>query len=181
MALLSIFASDLLEEAKRFLEKSREAPDEKAKTAYLHAALLLGFAAFEAHINAIADDFLARVDLNPHERGLLAEHPVELIEGEFQEGSSLKMHRLEDRALFLCRRFSRRPIDRKVACWGQFLDALRLRNCLTHPKADLPNVQEKAVSQALTAIVELLNVICRSVYKKRLPAHNRGLSSRLSF
>jgi hypothetical protein len=112
VAALSTFASDLLEEAKRFLEKAGEAAKAKSdgKDAFLHAAVMVGFAAFEAHVNAIADDFLARQDLNPHERGLLAERAVELSDGKFQEKPLLKIQRLEDRVLFLCRRFSKSPM-----------------------------------------------------------------------
>jgi hypothetical protein len=181
MAILSTFACELLEEAKHFLEKSREARDPNAKTAYLHAALLVGFAAFEAHVNAVADDFLVRGDLNPHERGILAEHPVELIDGAFEERATLKMHRLEDRVLFLCRRFSRKKIDRQTPQWCQFVEALRLRNSLTHPKPDPPVVEEDAIRNALGSIIELLNLIFKNIYKKNLPAHNRGLTSRLNF
>jgi hypothetical protein len=43
------FASTLLEEAKRFLEKSREADDAAGKAAFLHATVMLAFCAFEAH------------------------------------------------------------------------------------------------------------------------------------
>jgi hypothetical protein len=183
MAALSTFGSDLLEEAKHFLEKAGEAAKAKSdgKDAFLHASLMLGFAAFEAHVNAISDDFLARGDLNPHERGLLAEHVVELTHGEFQEKASLKIQRLEDRLLFLCRRFSKTPIDRASPYWSEFVDAARLRNRLTHPKADPPAIGENAVRRSLNAIIELLNFTYTSIYKTRLPAYNRGLSSKLTF
>jgi hypothetical protein len=183
MAAISAFASDLLEEAKRFLEKAAEAAKAKSegKDAFLHASLMIGFAAFEAHVNAIADDFLARGDLNPHERGLLDEHAVELNDGEFQEKTLLKIQRLEDRLLFLCRRFSNSPIDRTASYWGEFVDAARLRNKLTHPKAEPPAIGENAVRRALNSIIELLNFAYTSIYKKKLPAYNRGLSSKLSF
>jgi hypothetical protein len=181
MATLSTFASDLLEEAKRFLEKASESKQPEAKRAFLHGALMLGFAGFEAHVNAIADDFLSRSDLTAHERGLLAEHVVEMIDGEFRENNRLKMQRLEDRVQFLCRRYSKTPIDRTASYWGEFVDAARLRNNLTHPKGDPPAIGESAVKRALKAIIELLNFLYKSIYKKKLPAYNRGLSSKLSF
>jgi hypothetical protein len=59
LAALPKFASTLLEEAKRFIEKATEAKEPAAKLAYLHAGLLVGFAAFEAHVNAMCDDFLS--------------------------------------------------------------------------------------------------------------------------
>lgn len=181
MAALDAFASTLLEEAKCFLETATAAAADEAKKAFLHSALLLGFAAFEAHVNAISDDFLARQDLHPHERGVLAEHAVELMNGEFREKNTLKMQRLEDRVLFLCHRFSKKPIDRQASYWSEFVEALRLRNSLTHPRPDPPTIGEKAVRRALTSIIELLNVMYMSIYKKKLPAYNRGLSSRLTF
>lgn len=181
MAALSSFASELLEEAKRFLEKATEASDAEGRKAFLHAALMLGFAAFEAHVNAIADDFLSRKDLDPHERGVLAEHAVELSDGEFKERNLLKIQRLEDRVLFLCRRFSKTPIERSATYWSEFVEAARLRNSLTHPKAEPPTVSEAAVNRALTALVELTNFMFMAIYKKKLPAYNRGLLAKLKF
>jgi hypothetical protein len=182
MAALDAFASTLLEEAKRYLEKASESADQPTKDAYLHSALLLGFAAFEAHVNAIADDFLSNDDLHPCERGLLAEQSVELSDGKFEVNKkTLKMQRLEDRIQFLCRRFSKKPIDRKEPYWSQFVEALRLRNSLTHPKEALPTVSEAAVRRGLTALIELLNVMYMSLYRKGLPAYKRGTSSRLNF
>lgn len=181
MAELSTFGSELLEESKRFLEKANEATDQNSKRAYIHAALMLGCAAFEAHLNAIADDFLSRPDLTPHERGLLAEHAVEIVDGEFKEKNVLKIQRIEDRVLFLCRRFSKKLVDRSAYYWSTFVEALRLRNSLTHPKAGMSPIGEAAVRRALTAIVEMLNFVFTSIYKRNLPASKRGLRSRLTF
>lgn len=181
MAALSDFAADLLEEAKRFLEKAGDTKNADAPKAFLHAALLLGFAGFEAHVNAIADDFLTRNDLTPHERGLLSEKVVELVDGEFLSKEQLKVQRLEDRLLFLCRRFSTTPLDRKASYWGAFQEATRLRNKLTHPKSEDPVVGETEVQRSLNAIIELLNVVYVSIYQKKLPAYNRGLSSKKVF
>src|SRR4030042_1496324 len=53
---IDIFASELFEEAKRFLEKAREDENKEGQKAYLHAALLLGMSSLEAHINAISEE-----------------------------------------------------------------------------------------------------------------------------
>ena len=179
MAALSEFAGDLFEEAKRFLENS--ADSDAGKSAFLHASLLLGFASFEAHVNAISDDFLSRDDLSPFERGLLSEKSVELVDGEFTVKETLKMQRLEDRMLFLCKRFSTTPLDRKAPYWGEFVEASRLRNRLTHPKGNDLNVDEDEVKRALTAILSLLNTLCLALYQKPLPAFRRGLASKATF
>jgi hypothetical protein len=181
VAELSDFGAELFEEAKRFLERAHELGNSDGSKAFLHAALLLGFAAFEAHVNAAADDFLSRTDLSVHERGLLSERAVELIHGEFRLTNTLRIQRIDDRVLFLCRRFSNTPIDRRASFWGGFQDATKLRNRLTHPKGGQVAVSEIDVERALSAIVEFLNAMCLSLYRKKLPAFARGLASKKTF
>jgi hypothetical protein len=177
VANIDAFARQLWEEAKALLEKSRATTQPASKQAYLHAALNLGFCAFEAHVNAIADDFLTRQDLSPHERSILAEKKIEIENGEFRVSNQFQLYRLEDRLLFLCHRFSKKaPLDRTAAHWGMFKQALDLRNGLTHPKTP-PTVTEKSVERALQAILELLDVTYQRIYRKKYPAWKRGLES----
>src|SRR5262245_17406111 len=158
VAEIDAFATQLLEEAKAFLEKARGIAVIKNKEAYLHAALNLGFCALEANLNAIAEDFLTLSNLSPLERSILSERKVELENGEFRITKQLQIYRLEDRLLFLCTRFSKKaPLDRKAAYWGQFKDALKLRNGLTHPKTPAV-VTEASVERALLAIIQVLEL-----------------------
>jgi hypothetical protein len=139
MAEIDAFARQLWEEAKAFLEKARQTTAAESKQAYLHAALNLGFCSFEAHINAVASDFLTLDDLTPHERSILSEQKVELENGQFRVSGGFQMYRLEDRLLFLCHRFSKKtPLDRTAAYWSNFKQAIDLRNSLTHPKPPRP-------------------------------------------
>ena len=69
MTAIDEFASSLLDEAKRFLEKA--AVRDAGETAYLHAALMLGFCSLEAHTNAISDDFSKGGDLSITDQSLL--------------------------------------------------------------------------------------------------------------
>lgn len=178
MADIDTFARQLWEEAKAFLERAKKTTASGSKQAYLHAALNLGFCAFEAHVNAIADDFLTLTDLTPHERSILGEQKVELENGSFRVSNQFQMYRLEDRLLFLCHRFSKKaPLDRKAVYWGNFKEALDLRNSLTHPKAPPPKVTEASVERALHAVLQLLDVTYARIYNKKYPAHKRGLES----
>lgn len=52
--------TQLFEEAKAFLEKFYSNREDAAAVAYLHAALLLGYCALEAHVNNVAADFADR-------------------------------------------------------------------------------------------------------------------------
>jgi hypothetical protein len=177
VAEIDAFATQLLEEAKAFLEKARQSLATGSKEAYLHGALNLGFCALEAHLNAIADDFLTRSDLSPHERSILSEKRVDLENGKFRVTEQTQIYRLEDRLLFLCTRFSsKRPLDRTAPYWAQFREALYLRNALTHPKVPA-DVTEVVVDRALLAILQVLDVVYRRIYSKRYPGLRRGLHS----
>lgn len=174
------FAGQLVEEAKRFLEKGAESSDLIAKAAYLHAALMLAFSGLEAHVNAIADEFSSRAELTVHERAFLLEKDIRLSDGEFVVRNSLKMSRLEDRIEFLHRKFSGKAIDRTQVWWSAMSNAVDLRNQLTHPKG-IPQITENAIKSAIQSIIEALDAIYQALYRRKLPMASRGLMSRLVF
>jgi hypothetical protein len=174
------FAVQLLEEAKRFLEKAKEVEDPAAEAAYLHAALMLSFCAIDAQVNSIGEESSIRTDISAHERGLILERDVKLQKGEFRLQSSLRMQRLEDRIEFLHAKFSGKPIDKSQKWWSQLGVAIQLRNQLTHPKA-IPAVTETAVGSAISSIIGAIHALYRSIYKKNFPPVRQGLNSKLTF
>lgn len=180
MAQIDLFANQLLEEAKRFLEKARERSDTTAEAANLHAALMLSFCALEAHINAIGEEFAGQSNLSAHERGILLERDVRLEDGEFRIKPSLKMAKLEDRIEFLHTKFSGKPVDRSSSWWGQLNTATNLRNQLTHAR-EIPAISEGAVRSACQAIIDTLDALYQAIYKRKFPPASRGLQSRLTF
>jgi hypothetical protein len=177
---IDLFANQLLEEAKRFLEKAKDSVDPIAKASYLHAALMLSFCALEAHVSSIGEEFAIRTDLSAHEKGLLLEREVRLIHGEFQVQPSLKMSRLEDRIEFVHTRFSGKFLDRTAKWWAQLSSAMDLRNQLTHAKT-VPLITEAAVASAIEAIIGALDVLYQAIYKRTFPSIGKGLQSRLTF
>ncbi len=181
MAAVDEISGVLLEEAKRFLEKAQSEMSVDGKAAYLHAALNLGFCSLEAHVNAIADDFLTRKDLSLTDRSILTEKDIQLSHGEFViEKAKLKIYRLDDRIQFLYRRFSGKSIDRSSSWWSDLQSAQLLRNKLAHPK-DAPVIDERSVSRGLQAIIDVVAVLYKGIYKRKFPAGSRGLQSSLSF
>ena len=180
MAEIDLFANQLLEEAKRFLEKAKDCVDPAGKAANLHAALTLSFCALDAHINAIGEEFSVHADLSAHEKGFLLERDVRLVDGEFKIQSGLKMARLEDRIEFLHARFSGTPLDRSAAWWGKLSSATQLRNQLTHAKT-VPAISESAVRNATKAIIDTLDQLYKAIYKRKFPPTSQGLNSQLSF
>jgi hypothetical protein len=175
------FASSLLEESKRFLEKANdEEGDPAATNAYLHASLLLAFSALEAHVNAICDDFVSRPELTPQEMAVLQEREVRLVKGRFQLQSALKIFRLEERIEFLHTRFSGLSIDYSSQWWSRLAEATKLRNKLTHPKSNVI-INSDSVGNALQAVIDTLDAMYRAIYKSGFPAANLRLNSELTF
>lgn len=174
------FAIRLLEEAKRFLERYREGTGASKDEANLHAALLLGFCAFEAQINNVAADFVDRKEFDLLEKSLLAERVIDFEKGHFVLTKRLQIYRLEDRYDYLYRRFKGKALDRGTKWWGNLKAGLNLRNQLTHPR-DAANVREVDVENALAAILKAIDVLFMAVYKKNYPPVGRQLDSVLEF
>lgn len=175
-----IFANDLINEAKRFLEKVRKEKDVHGREAYLHAALLIAFAALEAHINSIVDDFSFRKDLTPLEKSILFEKELSLKEGEFKVTEGLKMYRLEDRIEFIVKKFSGKRLRKDERWWTKLKSGLHLRNKLTHPKGK-ELITEETAEDSIYAIISLLQVLYRAVYRRDYPLKRTGLDSSMNF
>lgn len=176
---IDAIASLLLEESKRFLEIAVASDDVITRTAYLHAALMLGFSSLEAHVNAICEEFAKRPEFSIHEKGFLLEQEPRLESGAFKL-SGLKMSRLEDRIAFLHRHFSGKAEYKQSGWWNALGTAVTLRNSLTHPKG-IPAVTDNAVKSAIGAIIAALDSLYQAIYKKPFPAAIRGLQSKLTF
>jgi hypothetical protein len=175
------FASSLLEEAKRFLEKSHEEADPAGKAAYLHATVILAFCAFEAHVNAIADEFSTdKQKLTLHERALLKEKDVVIKKGNFTLTDSLKMYRIIDRVFFLHQKFGRKKWNEKAKWIGDLARATSDRNRLMHPK-ELAPVDIKMAERTLLAVIGALDALYLTLYGTRFPPVKRGLDSKLLF
>lgn len=179
MADIDAFATSLLEESKRFFERASGESDATAKGAYLHSALLLGFCALEAHVNAISEDFINRPELSAHEQGILLEKEVRLDNGDFVLGG-LRMYRMEDRITFLHKRFSGARVDKTAAWWSELAGALDLRNKLSHPK-EAQAITQPAVERALRSIISSIDALYQAIYKRKFPAANLGLQSQMDF
>jgi hypothetical protein len=172
------FASSLLEEAKRFLERAEESPDKTAQAANLHAALMLAFCALEAHLNVVSDEVAQWSDVTDHQRSVLLEKEIGLKEGDFVLGNKLQMFRIMDR-LQVLHRIAKGKIQ--SGPWQQNLSgAIDLRNKLTHPKT-VPTITVAAVKSAITAVIETLDTLYLAVYRRRFPVANRRLQSKMDF
>lgn len=172
------------EDAKVFLEaaQAREKEDSlRSSDAFCRASLLVGFASFEAFLHSVSMDFVdsEHPDLSMHDIGFLREKEVGLdADGAFKISDKNKYVRLEDRVLFLYRRFSGKKFDRTKSFWSLLQSGIKLRNEIVHPK-EYQTLSPKIVAQTLTAILETMDYISFGIYKKKLPIAGRGLTTKL--
>lgn len=175
------FLITLLDESIRFYEKGTGEESEDGKRAYLHASLLLGMSSLEAFLNSIADDLLSRPDGLPIiEQGLIAEKEVKLVNGKFQLTEQLKISRTTDRIEYLYRKFSGKSIKDHNPMWSELIQGMKLRNDLVHPKAT-QDITVNQVKKTLQAIIDTINILSYSIYKKNIPFTQRGLTSTMTF
>lgn len=170
----------LFEQAKRFLEKAIEEKGEEGEFPFCNAALLLGFSSLEAHVNAIADELALRSNLSVLEQSILMESEYKLEAGKFLLTDKLKMYRLEDRIQFILANFSVPGTPSDSTWWPDLKASIKLRNQLVHPKSGI-QVKHTEVDRCLYAILNCLNHLYLSVFKKPYPSFNRALYSTLSF
>ena len=170
------FSIQLLDEAKRFLERAGEAEEPGA---FLHAALLLAFSSLESHLNGVAAELALRQDESLLDRAILLERGLRFRGGEWQLTTATEFYRLEDRIKYLFHRYA----DRKAKTepwWHNFKEAITARNGLVHPR-EVVNLTAEEVERFVTSIVEALNALYLVIFSKGHPSHGRGLQSTLSF
>lgn len=182
MSEIDTFATELFEEAKRFLEKAKEADNEEGKKAFLHAALLLGMSSLEAHINAISGEMSERHGLNLLDLSVLSEKEFTFDKGEYKLTKKLKIYNLTDRILFISKRFamSSKKIDTNADWWSKLHQGIDLRNSLVHPKEKHLITYEQVVS-AFEGIIGVLDATYIVLYKQHFPSLGQYLDSKMSF
>lgn len=174
-----VFASMLLEEAKRFVERAVESSGGAGEAPNLHAGLMLAFCALEAHVNAVADEMAQRGDQPPHVLGVLMEREVRLKDGKYELDNRLRLSRLEDRIHLLHGYFAIKS-DIQGGWRMALAGALDLRNKLTHPKG-VPTITVGAVKSALQAVIDTIDAMYRAIYDRPFPGAIRELASKLDF
>ena len=174
------FAAQLFEEAKALFEGAKNSTEDVTKEIFLHSSLLLVMSSLEACVNSISEELLIEPYKDKYsllEQALLLEKDIIYKNGNYQLGSGLKMSRLVDKIEFLMVRFLREKWDPTVNWFVQLKQSIDGRNKLVHPK-EYVKITEKQVENAITAVLETMNALFKTIYKKQFPSYSNGLRSR---
>jgi len=179
---IDIFASELFEEAKRFLEKSKEHHDTGGQRAFLHASLLLGMSSLEAYINAICEEMAERHDLNLLDRSILTEKEVIFEKGQYKLTKKLKIFSLVDRITYISKKFATfgKELDTNSDWWSKLHQGIDLRNSIVHPKSK-KEVTYEQVESAFEGILRVIDALFILLYDRHFPALGRHFDSTMTF
>ena len=174
------FCTELLEESKRFFEKSKEENDPEAQKAYNNASLLLAICALEAYINGISEEICLAHGYPLQIKSALLEKEIRLENGEFALSGSLKMSRLIDRIEIIYRKHMQRPISDSEEWWIDLKQGIDYRNRLVHPK-DALNISIEMLERVIRAVIGCLTALYKAVYKRKFPKGTATITSSMTF
>jgi hypothetical protein len=174
------FCSDLLEQAKRYLEKIRADKNACHQNAYKNACLLLTVCALEAYINGISDEITLAPNFPILLKGTLLEKEVKLVKGDFKLTENLKMSRLTEKIEILYKRHKRKVLNDQENWWLVLQSGIDIRNKLTHPKEKL-DLSEEFLKKVLKSVIDCISCLYLCIYKREFPKKNLDITSRLDF
>ena len=177
------FINQLLEESKLFLERAKSAKNTFPQQSFLHSSLLLSMCVLEACVNSISEEVLSTSYNDTYtvqEQALLLERDVKFDKGQFVLGNSLKISRLTDRVEYLYFKFSGEKLGNSCTWYCNLKQGISIRNRLVHPKENFV-VTVVQVENALLAVIDTIDTLYSLIYKKGLPAYQRGITPKLFF
>lgn len=180
MNAFDVFCNDLLEEAKRFNEKSNSESNLEGKKAYQHASLLLTICALEAYINSISEEITIAKAFPIHEKGILLEKEVKLQKGEWVLTDNLKMSRLTDKVELLYKRHTGIVLENTQKWWPILKTGIECRNKITHPKSEVI-MSNDFCEKVIRSVIECLAELYKAVYKRKFPKSHLSIISKLDF
>lgn len=180
MSAFDNFCNELLEQSKRFNEKSKSETKPEGKVAYQHASLLLAICALEAYVNGISEEITLAKFFPIHEKGVLLEKEIKLEKGEWIITNSLKISRLTDKIELLYKRHTRAELSDTHSWWITLKNGINFRNKLTHPK-DQVKLSDAENEKIIQAVIECVSILYKAVYKRQFPKSNFSVVSKFDF
>ena len=174
------FCSELLEQAKQFLEKARTEKKPYGQKAYRHACLLITICSLEAYINGISEEITLAHGFPLQLKGVLLEKKVRLNKGVFEITNNLMMSRLTEKIEILYKRYCKKNLTDSEIWWSVLQNGIDIRNKLTHPKEKV-ELTDEFLKKLLESTLECLSTLYKGIYKTSFPKNKLGLYSKHDF
>lgn len=159
-----------LMDASRLYEKSNNNIDE---ILYLRSVIFHLAGAVEAYVNDLPSAFEGSEKYSSFELDFLMDRTWQVVPQSATVKEITRFNSIKDKLKFLARKHQRDGyviLDAPV--WGKYIQFKDFRDKLVHPREDLEDVSIEEyryeASEGLKTIIELLNLLSQSIYRKPL-------------
>ena len=174
------YCNELLEQSKRFNEKSKIEKNPDGIKAYRNSSLLLAICALEAFVNGISEEITIATNFPMHSKGILLEKEVRLEKSNWTLTNTPKISRLVDKIELLFHRHKRAELSITETWWPILKEGIDFRNKTTHPKESIA-IPEGFNNKIIQSVLECLSTLYKAIYKRDFPKSQLSLVSRLEF
>lgn len=164
---------DYLQDAYEFQRiacQCTEDGDAKLARRYFRASVFCIAGSIEGFVNYIADSFAKAKSIPEHEICFLNDRALIFSAAKGVHERS-EYHRLDEKIRVLMKRFQAN-FDFNSKSWVKFMEFKDLRDTLVHPRDfedERPLVDySKRVSESLAAVIDVMNVLSKSIFGKPL-------------
>lgn len=162
---------EYLEDAYYFAIEAKKQTTEREAKRYYRSSVFYAASALEAFISYISG-ILIQGGLQPYEIALLTDKKFHLSKGRFEVSEIFELHGVEDKLKFLFYKYNPSFDFEHYPAWSQFMEFKDFRNSITHPiheedEIDINDYQKK-IKIGLSAIIEIIDYLCREIIGKPL-------------
>jgi len=164
---------EYLSDANYFATTARETNREaNVARRYYRASIMCGWSAMEAFANYVALTFQEGQVLEPYELAFLNDRRFGLRRGQFTILEKTEHHPLAEKIRLLMSRFVPDFDFDRNASWCQMLQFKEVRDQLVHSRQEEDETEleeyDKEISRGLSAIIDVMNVLCEGIFKRPL-------------
>ena len=166
------FVKTFINDSNFFLsEAKKHANNQQLSLRFIKASIITSWCALEGWLNCIAYSFgtsLSSKQIELHEKAFLLEKRLEIINGQWQITKVDNYQKVENKVLFLLKRFGPHAMDKGSKLWLNFKKIEKIRNGLVHPKAGKLDVKELTVDNAklsVETVKEILKILNEKIFK----------------
>lgn len=170
---------EYLEDAYHLAVGAKEKTTEREAKRYYRASVFYAASALEAFVSYISG-ILIQEGLQPYETAFLTDKKFHLSKGRFEMSEIFELHGVEDKIKFLFYKHKPAFDFEHYPAWSQFIEFKDFRNSITHPiheedEIDIEDYQKK-IKIGLSAIIEIIDYLCREIIGKPLRQKIRDLT-----
>lgn len=163
---------DYLEDSNYFAKEAFKTKREREAKRYYRVSVFCAMSAIEAFINYIGDTLAQGAIFQLYEIAFLTDKKLDILQGKFQIVEQMEYHKLENKLRFLIYKFVPDFDFEHNSSWPHFLEFKRFRDKITHPRQDEDQTDitkyEKVIKRGLSAIIEIMNHLCKGIFKRPL-------------